>query len=835
MNVEPKRIAVGARVSAFLFAAALVVAPALSQTITGVPGSPSATITLDGKQLPPPPQKFGGVIKESALDSKQWWPSRVVPPKGAPNILLIMTDDQGYGVSGTFGGVIPTPALDRIAKAGLRYTHFHSTALCSPTRAALITGRNHHSVGSGVIGELSTGYPGYDSVIGIENATIGNILRDNGYATSWFGKNHNTPTYQYSAAGPYDQWPSGLGFEYFYGFMGGETDQWTPYLFRDHTQIFPFVGKKDYNLTTDLADEAIKHMRDLNAAAPDKPFFVYYVPGGTHSPHQPKAEWVEKFKGKFDMGYEKLRDVIFANQKRLGVIPANAQLTPWPDEIPKWDSLSFAYKKLFERQAEVFAGYAAYTDHEIGRVIQQVQDMGKLDNTIIIYICGDNGTSPEGTLTGAFNQLTAYNGILKAPEALQLLHLEEWGSDKTYPHMSVGWTWAFNTPFKWTKQVASHFGGTRQGLAISWPGHIKDVGAIRSQFHHIIDIVPTLLEAAGIKAPATVNGITQRPIEGVSMAYTFDQAKAKAPSTRTKQYFEMAANRGIYHDGWFANTTPFAPPWDLATGKLPSVIDGYKWELYHLTEDYSQNNDLAAKNPAKLKEMQALFLTEAAKYNVLPLDNTAFSRLLTPRPSAVAGKTVFTYTGENSGIPLGNAPSILNKDYTITAEITVPEGGAEGMIVTLGGRFGGYGMFLQEGKPVFVYNLLDLERFRWEGGVGAVAGEDLFGRALKPGKHTLVFDFKYDGPGPGKGGTGVFTVDGKELAKKTIAHSIPLLMTIDETFDVGVDTRSGVDNSYELPFRFTGTINKLTFNLGPSQMTAAEQKAGAEAIKLATD
>ncbi len=816
-------------------AAVLAAAPAAAQVVTGTLGAPSATTTLQGNQIPAPPPAFGGVIKDSALESKQWWPPRVVPPRGAPNILLIMTDDQGYGVSGTFGGVVPTPALDRVAKAGLRYTHFHSTALCSPTRAALITGRNHHSVGSGVIGELATGFPGYDSIIGIQNATIGNILQGNGYATSWFGKNHNTPTYQYSAAGPFDQWPSGMGFDYFYGFMGGETDQWAPYLFRDHSQIFPFVGRTDYNLTTDLADEAIKHMRDLNAAAPDKPFFLYYVPGGTHSPHQPKKEWIEKFKGKFDMGYEKLRDVIFANQKRLGVIPANAQLTPWPDVIPKWDSLSVLEKKLFERQAEVFAGYAAYTDHEIGRVIQQVQDMGKLDNTLIIYIVGDNGTSPEGTLTGAFNQLTAYNGILKAPEALQLLHLEEWGSDKTYPHMSVGWTWAFNTPFKWTKQVASHFGGTRQGLAISWPGHISDVGAIRGQFHHVIDIVPTLLEVTGVKAPATFNGIVQRPIEGVSMAYTFDRANASKPSVRTTQYFEMAANRGIYHDGWMANTTPFAPPWDLATGKLPSVVDGYKWELYHLAEDFSQANDLSTTNPAKLKEMQALFLAEAAKYNVLPLDNTAFSRLLTPRPSAVAGRTVFTYTGENSGIPVANAPSILDKDYTITAEITVPAGGAEGMIVTMGGRFGGYGLFLQKGKPVFVYNMLDLERFRWEGGVGAIVGADLFGEALKPGKHTLVFDFKYDGPGPGKGGTGVLTVDGRELAKKTVPHSIPLLMSIDETFDIGVDTRSGVDSSYTLPFRFTGTIDKLTFKLGPSQMTAAQQQAAAQAVAKATD
>ncbi len=582
-----------------------------------------------------------------------------------------------------------------------------------------------------------------------------------------------------------------------------------------------------------MADEAIKHLRQLNATAPDKPFFLYYVPGGSHSPHQPKQEWIDKFHGKFDMGYEKLRDIIFANQKRLGVIPQNAKLTPWPAEIPKWDSLSEVQKKLYEREAEVYAGYTAYTDYEIGRVIQEVQEQGKLDNTLIIYIDGDNGTSPEGTLSGTYNQLTAYNGILKAPEALQMLHYEDWGSDKTYPHMAVGWAWAFDTPFKWTKQVASHFGGTRQGLAISWPGHIKDVGGVRSQFHHVIDIVPTILEATGIKAPETVNGIKQRPIEGVSMLYTF--ANPNAPSTRTTQYFEMAGNRGIYQDGWMANTTPFAPPWDLATGKLPDVDTGYKWELYHLTEDFTQNDDLSAKNPAKLKELQALFLTEAAKYNVLPLDNTAFVRLQTPRPSAVAGKTLFTYSGEISGIPTGSAPDILDKDFTITAQITVPEGGAEGMLVTQGGRFGGYAMYLLHGKPVFVYNLLDLERFRWEGGVGGLIGDDLFGKALKPGKHTLVFDFKYDGPGPGKGGTGVFTVDGKEMARKSIEHTIPLLLTIDETFDVGVDTRTGVDDSYTLPFRFTGTINKVDVKLGKSQLSAEDERKRADTVAAVTD
>ena len=806
MNLKtiPIALAMGASIAAL----ALTSSDGLAQQVTGVLGSPSATTSIEGNQLPPPPLPFGGVIKETASQSTPYWPPRVTPPKGAPNVLLIMTDDQGYGVSGTFGGVIPTPALDRVAAAGLRYTEFHSTALCSPTRAALITGRNHHEVGYGVIGELSTGFPGYDSIIGPDSATIGRILRDNGYATSWFGKDHNIPPYQYSAAGPFTQWPVGLGFQYFYGFLGGETDQWTPYLYRNTSPVYPWVGKPGYNLTTDLADEAIDHMRELNASAPDTPFFLYYVPGGSHSPHQPTQEWIDKFHGKFDMGWEKLREQIFANQKKLGVIPPETQLTPWPDgqdayggaKLPRWDSLSLIQRTLYAREAEVFAAYAAYTDHEIGRVIQEVQDEGKLDNTLIIFIVGDNGTSAEGTLEGTFNQLTAYNGILTLPEVVQMLHYEDWGSHNTYPHMSVAWSWAFDTPFKWTKQVASHFGGTRQGLAISWPGHINDAGGIRAQFHHIIDVVPTILEAAGVKAPTTVDGIPQRPIEGVSMGYTFDKANANAPSKRDTQYFEMVGNRAIYHDGWIAATTPPAAPWLLATGKLPDLETGYKWELYDIAKDYSEADDLAAKMPDKLKEMQGLFKTEAEKNNVFPLDNSGFSRLLTPRPSATAGKTEFTYVGENIGIPVGNAPSILDRDYTITADITVPEGGAEGMIVTLGGRFGGYGLYLLHGKPVFDYNFLDLKQTRWEGGV---TGEDLFTRPLAPGKHRIVFDFKYDGPGLAKGGTGVLSVDGHELSKKTIEHTIPLLMSIDETFDVGADTRTPVDDSYDVPFRFT--------------------------------
>jgi arylsulfatase A-like enzyme len=803
----------------------LAVISANAQQTTGAPGSPSATTTIDGKYIPNPAPPFSGKINISAADSTPAWPPTVVPPKGAPNVLLIMTDDQGYGVSSTFGGVIPTPAMDRLAKVGLRYTQFHSTALCSPTRAALITGRNHHSVGFGVISEQATGYPGYDSVIGKDNATVGQILRQNGYATSWFGKNHNTPSYLYSLAGPYDQWPSGMGFDYFYGFMGGETDQWTPYLFRDHTQIYPWIGKPGYNLTTDMADEAISYMNGLNAAAPDKPFFLYYVPGGTHAPHHPTPEWIKKISDMhlFDKGWNDLREQIFANQKKLGVIPPGTQLTPWPDSLPKWDTLSADEKKLFIRQADVFAAYVAYTDNEIGRVIQNVADMGKLDNTLIIYISGDNGTSAEGSTVGTPFDLAAIQAI-NVPVQEQLKFYDAWGSDKTAPHMTVAWSWAFDTPFKWTKQVASFFGGTRQGMVISWPGHINDPGGIRTQFHHMIDIMPTILEASKITAPVMFDGIAQKPIEGVSMAYTFDKANANAASKRETQYFEMFGNRAIYHDGWIAATPPPQPPWLLGTAKMPEVVNGYKWELYNLTEDYSENNDLSAKFPDRLKQMQELFLIEAQKYQVFPLDNSILERLTTARPSATAGRTEFTYSGEMAGIPVGGAPSVLDKSYSLTAEVEVPAGGGEGMINTIGGRFGGYGFYVLKGKPVFAYNLLAVEHFRWEDA-----------DALTAGKHTIMFDFKYDGPGFGKGGTGVLSVDGKEVARKTIPHTTPFVMTIDESFDIGIDTRTGVNDDYQLPFKFTGKLNKLTINLKPLPVSAEDQRKAQEVLANANN
>jgi arylsulfatase len=794
---------------------------------TPAPGSPGATTTIDGRYLPPPPQQFRGEINPNALQSKPFWPARVVPPKGAPNVLLIMTDDTGFGASSTFGGVIPTPALERVAKMGLRYTNMNSTALCSPSRAALISGRNHHTMGFGVVSEQATGFPGYNSIIGKDCATIGTILRDNGYSTSWFGKNHNTPNFQASLAGPFEQWPVGMGFEYFYGFVGGDTSQWQPNLFRNTTAIYPYVGNPRWNLITAMADDAIGWMKKIDALDPEKPFFCYYVPGATHAPHHPTPEWIKKISDLhlFDKGWNELRNTIFANQKKLGVIPQDAKLTPWPEKLLKnWEDLNADEKKLFIRQADVYAAYLAYTDHEIGRVIQAVEDMGKLDNTLIIYIVGDNGSSAEGGMAGTPNEVAALNGF-HVPVDVQMKFYDVWGSDRTYPHMAIGWTWAFDTPFLWTKQVASHFGGVRQGTAIAWPKRIKDAGGVRNQFHHFIDVVPTILEAAGIQAPVSVNGIAQKPIEGVSMAYTFDKANANAPSTHKTQYFEMMADRAIYHDGWIASTKVIRPPWDIAGAVNPNPAENVTWELYDLTKDWTQFNDVAAANPQKLKLMQDLFWVEAAKYNVLPLDASVATRVVVPKPSLAAGRRLFTYSGELTGIPPGDAPSLLNTSYTVTADVTIPEGGAEGMLNTNGGRFGGYGFYLLKGKPVFTWNLLGLRRIRWEGP-----------QALTAGKHTLEFDFKYDGlgfgtlafnnvSGIGRGGTGVLKVDGKVVATQKMEHTIPIIMQFDETFDVGADTGTPVDDTdYQVPFKFTGKLNKLTIKVEPPVLTPADIK-----------
>jgi arylsulfatase A-like enzyme len=817
----------------------LAAGPALAQEMTGVPGSPEATETIQGQVLPAPALPFGGEINLNAAQSKTWWPPRIVPPEGAPNILLIMTDDVGFGAPSTFGGVIPTPALDRIANMGLRYTQFHSTALCSPTRAALITGRNHHSAGFGVIAEQSTGFPGYNSIIGRDSATIGEILKQNGYATSWFGKDHNTPDFQASQAGPFDQWPTGMGFEYFYGFVGGDTSQWQPNLFRNTTPIYPYVDKPGWNLTTAMADDAVHWLKQLNDIEPDKPFFLHYVPGGTHAPHHPTPEWIKKISDMhlFDQGWNALRDEIFANQKKLGVIPQDAQLTSWPDHLLKsWEGLTPDEQKMFIRQADVYAAYLAYTDHEIGRVIQAVEDLGELDNTLIIYISGDNGSSAEGTVLGTPNEVASFNGV-SVPVTDQLKYFYDvWGSDRTYNHMAVGWTWAFDTPYQWTKQVASHFGGTRQGVAIAWPDHIKDAGGIRNQFHHVIDVVPTILEVTGIRAPDMVNGIAQKPIEGVSMAYTFDQANAGAPSTHRTQYFEMMGDRALYHDGWIASTTPIRPPWEIVGAAVEDPANAFKWELYDLTKDWTQANNLAASNPDKLRELQELFWVEAAKYQVLPLDASAATRLVAPRPNLTAGRTEFTYSGQLTGIPHGDAPSILNTSYTITAEVEIPPGGAEGVLLTEGGRFGGFGFYLLKGKPVFLWNLLDLKRLRWEGP-----------ETLAPGKHTLAFDFKYDGlgfgtlafnnlSGIGRSGTGVLKVDGKAVATQKMANTIPLILQWDETFDVGADTGTPVDDhDYQVPFAFTGELTKLTLTIDRPKLTPEDEKQLMEAQQKASD
>ncbi len=804
------------------FSACAAASVALGQQ-AAPPGSPGATTSIDGKQLPPPDPPFGGVIKDNALQSKPWWAPRVVPPKGAPNILLIMTDDSGYGVPSTFGGVIPTPALDRIAKAGLRYTQMNSTALCSPTRAALITGRNHHSVGFGVISEQSTGFPGYNSIIDRDKATIGRILKDNGYSTSWFGKDHNVPAFQASQAGPFDQWPIGMGFDYFYGFVGGDTNQWEPNLFRNTTQIYPFVGNPGWNLTTAEADDAIDWLNRIDQIDPSKPFFCYFVPGGTHAPHHPTPEWIKKISDMhlFDKGWNALRDQIFENQKRLGVIPKDAKMTPWPDKLLKrWEQLTPDEKKMFLRQVDVFAAYVAYTDYEIGRVIQAVEDMGKLDNTLIIYINGDNGTSSEGTLLGTPNEVAMFNGV-DVPVADQLKYFyDAWGSDRTYNHMAVPWAWAFDTPFSWTKQIASHWGGVRQGMAVSWPGHITDVGGIRDQFHHVIDVVPTLLEATGIRQPDYVDGIKQSPVEGVSFAYTFDKANANAPSTHKTQYFEMMGDHAIYHEGWIASTKVIRPPWVISGPANPDPFNGMTWELYDLSKDWTQFDDVAAKNPEKLKEMKELFAQEARKYQVLPMDASVATRLVAPRPNITAGRSEFVYTRPMIGLPQGDSPLLLDTSYTITADIEVPQGGAEGMLLTSGGRFGGYGFYLLKGKPVFLWNMVDLRRIRWDAP-----------QALAPGRHTLAFDFKYDGlgmgtlafnnmSGIGQGGTGTLKVDGKAVATQRMEHTLPLILQWDESFDIGSDSGTPVDDQdYQCPFTFTGKLNKLTVKMDRPQLS----------------
>jgi arylsulfatase A-like enzyme len=796
MNAQ---IAVAARLAAF--GLALASAPTQAQQV-----------------LPVPPPPFKGEIGLSAKDSKPDFPKPVQAPRGAPNVLLVLLDDVGFGATSTFGGPVATPTLERLARDGLRYNQFHTTAVCSPTRAALLTGRNHHTAHSGVVTEGATGYPGYDSLIQRDTATVAEVLRQRGWNTAWFGKNHNIPDWQTSQAGPFDLWPTGMGFEHFYGFIGGDTNQWRPGVFEGTKPIEPYLGKPDYNLDYDLSDQAVGWIRMQKAVAPDRPFFVYYAPGATHAPHHPRREWIEKYRGKFDQGWDRVREESLARQLQLGVVPPGTRLTPRPGVIQAWSSLGGDQRKLFARMMEVYAGYLEQTDHNVGRVIDAIREAGQLDNTLVVYIAGDNGASAEGGAQGLLNEVTWMNGM---PEDLAklLARMDDLGTWKTYNHYPVGWAHAMDTPFQWTKQIASHYGGTRNGMVISWPARIQDRGGLRSQWHHVVDVVPTILEAAGVTMPDSVNGVTQKPLEGVSMAYSFSDAKA--PSTHRTQYFEMIGHRAIYRDGWIAATTPPATvlPW-TPPGPVPDVVNGYRWELYDTSKDFSEADDLAAKEPERLRSLQQLFLVEAARFNVFPLDNSKMERFDTSiRPSLTRGRTSFTYAGGMSRIPEGAAPDVKNKSFTITAQVEIVKAPAEGVIVTQGGLFGGWALYVENGKPVFFYNTANL----FHASVASPA-------ALGPGKHVVVLAFRYDG-GVGKGGLATLKVDGEKVAEGRVERTIPYRFSLDEGLDVGEDSGTPVNLTYDVPFRFTGRVEKVTIDLG--EVAKADREAVEAAEKLA--
>jgi arylsulfatase A-like enzyme len=758
--------------------------------------------------LPRPAPPFKGHIGLTRKDSTPDFPSEVKAPKGAPNILLILTDDVGFGASSTFGGPIPTPTMDRLAAQGLRYTQFHTTALCSPTRAALLSGRNHHANATGVIMELATGFPGYNSLMPKTNGTFAEVLRQNGYNTAWYGKNHNIPDWHSSQAGPFDLWPTGLGFEYFYGFIGGDTSQWAPALFENIKPIEPPHDQPDYFFDKDMADHAIDRIQMLHAVAPDKPWVTYYAPGTAHAPHHAPKEWIAKYKGKFDMGWDKMREETLSRQKSLGIVPPDTKLTPRPKEIPAWDSLDADHKKVYAHMMEVYAAALSYCDTQMGRILEAIDEMGETDNTLVIYIQGDNGASAEGTPQGLLNEMSIFNNI---PEDFKqvMAHMDDLGGPMTFNHYPVGWAHAMDTPFQWTKQVASHFGGTRNGLVISWPARIKDKGGIRTQFSSVIDIYPTILEAVGVQSPSMLNGVPQKPVEGFSMIYTFDNPKTK--TVHRTQYFEMFANRAIYNDGWVAATTPPILPWVMSTG-VP--VEDYKWELYNVDQDFSEANDLAAQEPKKLRQLQDLFFAEAGKYDVLPIDNSKVERFdVSLRPSLTRGRTEFTYYPGMVRIPEGSAPDFKNKSYRITADVDIPAGGAEGMLLTQGGRFNGLGLYVLKGKPVFYYNLVGVERT-------SIAGKD----ALAPGKHSIDLYFKYDGSGIGKGGLATLSVDGQKVAEHKLTRSIPFRVSADETLDIGEDTGTPVSEDYHVPFKFTGTINKVVVKLSEAALSPEEQK-----------
>lgn len=723
------------------------------------------------------------------------------PASGAPNVLLVLLDDVGFGSSSAFGGPVSTPTVERLGAAGLKFNRFHTTALCAPTRAALLTGRNHHTVGMGSVPDLATSAPGYSSVRPDDCAPLAQTLRLNGYSTAQFGKCHEVPLWETSPLGPFDRWPTGSGFEYFYGFIGGETNQYYPALYEGTTAIEPpGTPEQGYHLTEDLTDRAIAWLRQQKALMPDKPFFIYFAPGAAHAPHHVPNEWIERYRGAFDEGWDALRERILARQKELEVVPPETELSARPEEIPAWDEMPETLRPILARQMEVFAGYLEHTDHHVGRLIDTLEELEVLEDTLVYYIVGDNGSSAEGTLTGTFNELFVFNGVahLETPEFLAS-KIDEFGGPEAFNHFAGGWAHATDTPYQWTKQVASHFGGTRNGTIVHWPRGIKARGEVRSQFHHVIDVAPTILEVAGIPEPAFVNGIAQQPLHGASMRYSFDDPAAA--ERRETQYFECVCNRGIYHKGWTA-VTRHSTPW--VPGALPP-LDEDVWELYDTTTDWSQARDLAGKFPEKVEELKRLFLIEAVKYGVLPLDDRRVERFnpdLAGRPTLIRGNRQLLFAGMGR-LTESSLLNVKNKSHAVTARFTVPPGGANGVLFAQGGAFGGWSLYLGDGRPAYCYNLFGMRRFHVEGA-----------DALPEGDHQLRMEFAYDGGGFGKGGTATLYLDGEQVGEGRVDATVPMIFSVDETADVGQDTGTTVSDRYTSErSRFTGRIEWVQIDI----------------------
>lgn len=763
-----------------------------------------------------PDAKISLTFKDSVTDFEK--PQKA--PEEAPNILLVLLDDVGFGWPSVFGGLVDMPAAESIAKKGILFNQFHTTALCSPTRAALLTGRNHHTVHSGMIGELATGFPGYDGIIPKSCASIAEILKQNGYATGWWGKNHNVPDNQTSEAGPFDNWPTNMGFDYFYGFIGGETDQFYPALYRGTRAVpIPYTVKEGYQLTRDLANDCIDWMQRQKAIAPERPFFAYFSTGSAHAPHQPPLDWRGRYEGKFNMGWDEYRQLVWKKQIEMGVIPPKTKLTKRPKEIPAWDDHSEEEKTLFSRFAENYADFLAHTDYEVGRLLNAIEEMGEIENTLVLYIIGDNGSSAEGSLTGTINEIMVLNGFLPTSEQL-LGRIDEIGLPGTSPHYPVGWAWAGDTPFQWTKQIASHFGGTRNGMVVSWPKKITDTGKIRSQFHHVIDIVPTILEVVGISEPSMVNGTPQKSIEGVSMAYTFNTEHANFPSKRYTQYFEMFGNRALYHDGWMASCRHGRLPW-VNFGSADFSED--KWELYNISEDFSQAVDLADKYPEKLRELQNLFFAEAAKYNVLPLDDRFIERAdVTLRPSYFFGRNNVTFYPGMVRLPEGSAPKTHNITHTITVNAEIPSDGAEGVLVCLGGDTAGWSFYMMDGKLMYHYNWFDMERY------DVVSSID-----VPTGLVELKCRFINESEIPGGPAAVILYINNEKVGEGKIEKQIRGRFSV-ETLDVGVDALTPVNKSYEhkRPFWFTGSIKTVKFDFGNGTELTSKEKLD---LKLGMD